>query len=188
MTWDVTNRSHRADATCDACQSRGCRRLARFLLRQRVSGVTGVIARIEFCERPSLLRPDVASLRTRQARHRTATAGTAMTSRKLKAGDKDLSISGTLDVFAESRYVWVFQCSERLALHAATLDRSGPNLPNDPCGGGAWTLTGQLIVGPENRPSVGIDIGALKAGITKNGFYLWNADMEPLPDTLRLMR
>ena len=111
-----------------------------------------------------------------------------MTSRKREAGDKGLSTSGAMDVFAEFRYVWVFQCSDRLALHAATLDRSGPNLPKDPCGGGAWTLTGQLIVGPENRPSVGIDIGALKAGIAKDGFYLWNANMEPLPDTLRLMR
>jgi hypothetical protein len=35
---------------------------------------------------------------------------------------------------------------------------------------------------------VGIDIDALKAGIEKDGFYLWNADMEALPDTLGLMR
>jgi hypothetical protein len=98
------------------------------------------------------------------------------------------SPTASKDVFVEPRYVWVFQCSNQLALHAATIDRRGPKLPKDLCRGGAWTLTGQLIVGPENQPSVGIDMDALKAGIGKDGFYLWNADMEPLPDTLRPMR
>jgi hypothetical protein len=36
--------------------------------------------------------------------------------------------------------------------------------------------------------ALGIDMVSLKAGIQKDGFYLWNAEMEPLPDTLRLMR
>jgi hypothetical protein len=34
----------------------------------------------------------------------------------------------------------------------------------------------------------GIDVEALIAGIEKDGYYLWNADTEPPPDTLWLMR
>jgi hypothetical protein len=110
-----------------------------------------------------------------------------MTNRKRTTGTTTIPTGGN-DVFAEPRYVWVFQCSNRLAIHVATLDRSGPNLSKDLCRDGVWTLTGQLVVGPKNHPSVGIDIDAVKAGIEQDGFYLWNADVEPLPDTLRLMR
>jgi hypothetical protein len=95
--------------------------------------------------------------------------------------------SGT-SPFSEPRYVWLFQCSNRIALHAATLDRSAGNLPKDVCRGGKWTLSGQLVVRPETKSDTGIDIEALKAGILAGGFYLWNADSEPPPDTLRLMR
>jgi hypothetical protein len=35
---------------------------------------------------------------------------------------------------------------------------------------------------------VATDIEALMAGIEKDGFYLWNADVEPPADALRLMR
>jgi hypothetical protein len=82
----------------------------------------------------------------------------------------------------------MFQCSTRLALHATTLDHRARNLPKNVCHGGEWTLTGQLIVGPQNAPMIGIDVQALIAGIEKDGHYLWNADMEPLRDKLRLMR
>jgi hypothetical protein len=47
--------------------------------------------------------------------------------------------------------------------------------------------SGQLFWGSDNLKSVGIDIDALKVGIANDGFYLWNADLEPLPN-LRLMR
>jgi hypothetical protein len=94
----------------------------------------------------------------------------------------------TTDVFAEPRYVWVFLCSHRITLHAATLDRNGRNLPKDLCPGGAWTLSGQLVVGPNQSSRPGIDIVALKIGIEQNGWYLWSTEIEPPPDTLRLMR
>jgi hypothetical protein len=90
--------------------------------------------------------------------------------------------------FAKPQYVWVFQCSNRLALHAATFDRKGRNLPMPLCADGIWRLNGQLIVGPDNNGSVGIDITALKVGIKTDGYYLWNADLEPPPETLRLMK
>lgn len=109
-----------------------------------------------------------------------------MTKRIAKAAKKSPQ-SGS-GVFAEPRYVWVFQCSTRLALHAATLDRRTRNLPKTICQSGEWTLSGQLIVGPQNAPMAGIDVEALIAGIEKDGYYLWNADTEPPPDTLWLMR
>ncbi len=62
------------------------------------------------------------------------------------------------------------------------------NLPTHLCVNGIWTLNGQLIVGPKKRDSLGIDIELLKAGIVQNGFYLWNANVAPLLDKLRLMR
>jgi len=91
-------------------------------------------------------------------------------------------------VFATPRYVWVFQCSTQLALHAATLDRRARNVPKKVCQSGEWVMKGQLIVGPKNTPMVGIDVEALVVGIEADGYYLWNADAEPLPDDLRLMR
>lgn len=90
--------------------------------------------------------------------------------------------------FIELRYVWLFQCSNRMALCAATLDRTAKNLPREVCRDGKWSMSGQLVVGPDTTSSTGIDIEALKAGIQTDGFYLWNADAEPLSDTLRLMR
>lgn len=95
--------------------------------------------------------------------------------------------SGT-SLFTEPRYVWLFQCSNRMALHAATLDRTAKSLPANICRDGKWTMSGQLVVGPDTASSTGIGIEALKAGIQADGFYMWNADSEPLPDTLRLMR
>jgi hypothetical protein len=92
------------------------------------------------------------------------------------------------DVFAEPRYVSVFHCSRRNTLHAATLDRKGRNLPKDLCAGGAWTLIGQLVVGPDQSMHPEFDIKVLKIGIEQNGFYLWSTETEPPPDTLRLMR
>jgi hypothetical protein len=53
---------------------------------------------------------------------------------------------------------------------------------------GKWTVSGQLVVEPDTMSSTGIDIEALKIGIQTDGFYLWNADGEPLPDGLQLMR
>jgi len=84
--------------------------------------------------------------------------------------------------------VWLFQCSTRLALHAATLDRGGRNLPATLCAGGAWMVCGQIFVGPDARSSPAVDIKALKVAIEKDGYYLWNADTEPHTDGLRLMR
>jgi hypothetical protein len=92
------------------------------------------------------------------------------------------------DEFAEPRYVWLFQCSARPALHAATLDRMATNLPKNACQSGEWSLNGQLVVGPQNAPMAGLDVEALIVGIARDGYYLWSAEVEPLPDTLRLMR
>ena len=97
------------------------------------------------------------------------------------------TLTGTSE-FGEPHYVWLFQCSNRIFLHAATLDRTAKNLPMDVCREGKWNLIGQLVVGTDTQSSAGIDIITLKAGIQKDGFYLWNADMEPLPDSLRPMR
>ena len=87
--------------------------------------------------------------------------------------------------FAKPRYVWLFQSSARLTLHAATLDREGRNLPATLCAGGAWTVCGQVVVGPDARTSPAVDIEALKVAIEKDGYYLWNADSEPPRDGLR---
>jgi hypothetical protein len=95
--------------------------------------------------------------------------------------DKDKSTSPLI----EPRYVWLFLCSNRIALHTATIDRTAKNLPTEACRDGKWIVSGQLVVGPG---SAGIDIEALKVGIQADGFYLWNADAEPLSDMLRLMR
>jgi len=110
-----------------------------------------------------------------------------MKNRKQTIAEEELHTIAT-GVFAETRYVWIFRCSTRLALHAATLDRRARNLPKGLCQGGAWTVNGQLVVGPDTRAGVGFDINALRAGIEREGYYLWNADMEPAPNPLRLMR
>ena len=96
--------------------------------------------------------------------------------------------AASTDVFTEPRYVWLFQCSNRTALHAATLDAKAGNLPKDVCRDGKWMMNGQLVVGPHTTRGTGIDIVALRTGIGNDGYYLWDADAEPLPDTLRLMR
>jgi hypothetical protein len=106
--------------------------------------------------------------------------------RKREVPDSEASNSAE-GIFADRRLVWVFQCSKHLALHCATLDAKGTNLPAKVCAGGLWMRSGQLFVGPDNLKSVGVDINALKVGIADDGFYLWNADLEPLPD-LCLMR
>jgi hypothetical protein len=90
--------------------------------------------------------------------------------------------------FAEPRHVWLFRCSARLALHAATLDRRGRNLPAKLCTGGTWMVCGQMVVGPDDRTSAAVDVRALKVAIEKDGYYLWSADAEPPDDTLILMR
>lgn len=79
-------------------------------------------------------------------------------------------LSGSI-VLADLRYVWVFQCSTRLALHATTIDRRARNLPKNVCHGGEWTLTGQPVVGLKNAPMAGIDVEAHIAGIKKDGYY-----------------
>ena len=79
-----------------------------------------------------------------------------MTDNKVKPADTN--------VFAEPRYVWLFRCSNRIALHAATLDRKAGNLPEDVCRNFKWTISGQLVVGPDTTSSIGVDIDALKAG------------------------
>jgi hypothetical protein len=107
-------------------------------------------------------------------------ACSTMTGNSVRPTDKD--------VFSELRYVWLFQCSCRTALHAATFDRTAGNLPSDVCRDGKWTMNGQLVVGPHTTSSIGIDLASLKAGIEKDGFYLWSADWEPQPDTLRSIR
>ena len=108
-----------------------------------------------------------------------------MAKRTSKIGPEPLSGPG---VFAQPRYVWVFQCSARLALHAATLDRTARTLPKNVCQRAEWIMNGQLVVGPRNAPMAGIDVDALIAGFEKDGYYLWNAEAEPLPDDLCLMR
>jgi hypothetical protein len=97
--------------------------------------------------------------------------------RKPTAGTKEVHSARRL--FTEPRYVWLFQCSDRLVLNAATLDRRGRNLPKTICQNSSWTVSGQLIVGPGTSSSAGINLEALKAGIEKDGFYLWNADASP---------
>lgn len=84
--------------------------------------------------------------------------------------------------------MWLFQCSHRTALHAATLDKLGSNLPKDACVGGAWCSVGQLIVGPKRDRHIGLDLAALKAGIEQDGFYLWRAEFGAFVDSLKLMR
>lgn len=84
----------------------------------------------------------------------------------------------THNQFAEDRYVYQFTNRSRMSLHAATLDRRGKNLPQSGGDLKEWVLTGQLVVGPIVRPSLGIDISALKVGIEQDGFYMWNADYE----------
>jgi hypothetical protein len=79
-------------------------------------------------------------------------------------------------LFKEPRYVWLFQCSTRPALRAATLDPRGRNLPKRMCQGGTWTVSGQFIVEACKMSSVTVDIEALTAGIEKDGFFLWNSD------------
>jgi hypothetical protein len=96
-------------------------------------------------------------------------------------------ISG-VDAFTRPRYVWLFQCSRRLALHAASLDAKGRSLPKCLCAGGRWNRIGQLVLGPEPDRHVAVDVTALKAGIEQYGYYLWSADAEVLPSSLRLMR
>lgn len=91
-------------------------------------------------------------------------------------------------VFAQLRYVWLFQCSHRTALHAATLDKLGRNLPEHACTGGTWNCVGQLIVGPKRHRHIGVNTAALKAGIEQEGFFLWIAEIETPPGSLTLMR
>jgi hypothetical protein len=93
-----------------------------------------------------------------------------MTNRKRTAGTTTISIGGGTDVFAEPRYVWVLQCSNRLALHAATLDRRGRKLSKDLCRGGVRTLSGQLVVGPKNQPSVASTLTHSKPGSRRMDF------------------
>ena len=93
-----------------------------------------------------------------------------------------------LETFAQPQYVWILHCSKHPSLHAATLDRRARNLPETVCLDGKWIISGQLIVGPTNHPVPGMDVVALKAAIEQDGYYLWNADFEPLPDDLLLMR
>ena len=88
-------------------------------------------------------------------------------------------------LFREPRYVWLFQCSNRLALHAATLDPRGRNLPKSICQGGTWSVSGQLIVGARSKGSLAVDIEALRSGIEMDGFFLWNAEPMSQRDTLR---
>jgi hypothetical protein len=109
-----------------------------------------------------------------------------MTKRKSTAAKKP-PLSGA-GLSSESKYVWVFQCSSKLALHAATLDPRARNLPKTVCQGAEWTRNGLLVMGPHNAPMAGIDVIALIVGIEKDGYYIWNADMEPPLDTTRLMR
>lgn len=108
--------------------------------------------------------------------------------RKPKVGDLGRSSHSAHNLFADHQMAWIFQCSMRPALHSATLDAEGTNLPADVCAGGLWERSGQLFLGPDNLKSVGIDMVALKLAIAKEGFFLWNADIEPLPKHLRLMR
>jgi hypothetical protein len=81
----------------------------------------------------------------------------------------------------------VFQCSRRPALHAATLDGDGLNLPKHRCPSGDWIRTGQLIVRAKRDSFIGTEINTLKAGIEQDGYYLWNADAEVLLIMPRLM-
>jgi hypothetical protein len=76
-----------------------------------------------------------------------------MTNRVAKMSGKELPAEA--NVFAEPRYVWLFHCSNRLALHAATLDRRGRKLPSNICQGGTWTVSGQLTVEPDSKSSRG---------------------------------
>jgi hypothetical protein len=103
-----------------------------------------------------------------------------MTGDKVKSDDED--------GFTEPHYVWLFQCSNQTALHATTRDPKAGNRPKDACRDGRWTIGSQLVVGPDTMSNTGINIEALKAGIQREGFYLWNVAIEALSDTLRLMR
>lgn len=102
--------------------------------------------------------------------------------------DNKISPIRATNVFDTHRYVWLFQCSRQTAIHAAALNQTTRNLPRTVCQDGRWVLNGQLVIGPDTGEIIGIDITALKAGIEKDGFYMWNADFEPLPNTLKLMR
>jgi hypothetical protein len=110
-----------------------------------------------------------------------------MTSRMPKTA-RHQSLTNAKDTFARARHVWLFRCANRPALHAATLDSHGRNLPARVDQDGPWMLIGQLVVGPENTAHAGLDITAIKAGIEVDGVYLWNADLEIPQAQLRLMR
>ncbi len=96
--------------------------------------------------------------------------------------------ASSAEMFTGPRNVWIFQCEKRLALHAASLDQTGASLPSAACRDGRWILTGQMTVGPDDGPRIGVDVIALKIGIRNDGFYLWNADEGSWPPNVRLIR
>lgn len=106
----------------------------------------------------------------------------------MTTGKKSGPWESNTEMFTSPRNVWVFQCEKRLALHAASLDQTGESVPSTACRDGRWILIGQMTVGPDDGPRIGVDVVALKTGIQNDGFYLWNADEEPWPPNVRLIR
>jgi hypothetical protein len=75
--------------------------------------------------------------------------------------------------------IYLFQCSNNQRRYGATPDKAGTNLPAQACPGGRWTQHSQTILGLGSapQPRIGLDENELRAGLSKQGYYLWDANI-----------
>jgi hypothetical protein len=73
--------------------------------------------------------------------------------------------------------IYLFQCSNNQRRYGATPDKAGTNLPALGCPGGKWTPHSQTILAPTPQSRISLDENELRAGLSKQGFYLWDSNI-----------
>jgi hypothetical protein len=74
--------------------------------------------------------------------------------------------------------IYLFRCSNNQRRYGATDDKAGTNLPALGCAGGKWTPHSQMILGLASQPRISLDEKELRAGLSKQGYYLWDANID----------
>jgi hypothetical protein len=76
-------------------------------------------------------------------------------------------------MFTEPQTVYMFRCSANWKRHAATLEKSGRNLPATSCSGGVWRFLESHRI--SDATSRGASDDAMRASLASDGWYVWDA-------------
>lgn len=74
---------------------------------------------------------------------------------------------------------FLFTCSSRPQIKAASTSETGANLPDAACGGGTWKPSGHLDLSlPGGSPAKPVDVAAIQEALSRHGHYVFEDGLD----------